>query len=352
MSSQSTPWWVDDLEGVCVQFQLDLSCMIDGELDEVAAARAISHLETCSACVAFFDDARNQVKAHRILAAPEALLASYKQLIGGSAAAEVETIELVHRLSTIFYQLGKAYVLTACDPDFRTRVFEKAVALGKAQVEGRGFVDGVLARGKGGVGGVDWQDARHLLNGRLTKIESPLEKGRRLLQETLAIDPTHEETRLYLAFLDARDGKKIRAANQYRQIFRSAVEPANRAHAAIQLGNLFAEEGEFKKAIACSRWVCASGLADEDDRFFFVRFNIGMYYADLSKQARSLAAFRTLLDRHPGRRAEIAELFMRSPLTRTVIDGLPGFAQALLATCPELFSATNSNGTSSSPMEE
>ena len=40
---------------------------------------------------------------------------------------------------------------------------------------GRGFVDGVLMTGKGQTGGLDWQRARAMLNGRLERIESPLE---------------------------------------------------------------------------------------------------------------------------------------------------------------------------------
>jgi tetratricopeptide (TPR) repeat protein len=115
------------------------------------------------------------------------------------------------------------------------------------------------------------------------------------------------------------------------------VSDENRAHAAVQLGKLHASEGETKKAIACNRWIVASGLADRDDRFFFARFNLGLYYAELRQQARSLSAFRDLLERHPGRTAEVAELFLGSPRTRAVIDRQPGFAEALLRTCPALF---------------
>ena len=334
---KGTDWWVDDLEEMCVQFQLDLSCLVDGELDEVAAAHAIAHLEECSPCRTFFEDARAQVRAHRDLSDPDALIARYQALVGGGLAADVQAGELVHRLSTVFYQLGKAYVLAGADPDFKTRIFEKAAQVASLQTRGRGFVDGVLASGRAGVGGIDWSEARHMLNGRLEKIESPLEKGRRLLEEAVAADPAHEEARLYLAWLDAHEGKKLRAANTFRQIFRTSMNDENRAHAAVQLGRLFAEEGEILKAIACNRWITMSGLADRDERFFFARFNIGKYYADLQQPARSLRAFRELLDRHPARAAEIAQIFLRLPKTRAVIDRQPGFAEALLRTCPELF---------------
>ena len=334
--SSSSQWWVDDLKDVCVQFQLDLSCLVDGELDEVAAGRAIAHLEECCSCKDFFEDTRQQVQAHRDLSNPEGLLERYASLLGAEIETQVETIELVHRLSTIFYQLGKAYVLNAVDPGFRVRVFEKAVPVDSVQAQGRGFIDGVVESGRGMTAGLDWTDARHMLNGKLEKIESALEKGRRLLDEALRADPTHEEARIYLSFLHEHEGKKLKAAKAYRQIFRTAVDEANRAFAALRLGKLYAEEGEFKQAIACNRWITISGLADDDDRFFFARFNIGMYYADLGQPERSLAAFRTLLDRHPQRTTEIADLFLQSDRTRETIDR-QGFTQALFETCPELF---------------
>ena len=62
MSSPSAEWWVDDLQDVCIQFQLDLSCLVDGELDEVAGGRAIAHLEECASCSTFFNDARSQIR--------------------------------------------------------------------------------------------------------------------------------------------------------------------------------------------------------------------------------------------------------------------------------------------------
>jgi tetratricopeptide (TPR) repeat protein len=347
MNPHGTHWWVDDLAEVCVQFQLDLSCLVDGELDEVAGAGAIAHIEDCGACRAFFEDVRQQVRAHRELADPEGLLAHYSALMGGHASGELEATGLVQRLSTIFYQLGKAYVLAGADPSFRLRVFEKAAQVSSLQTRGRGFVDGVVASGRGKLGGVDWKEARHMLNGRLERIESPLEKGRRLLEEALASDPQHEEARLYLAWLDAHEGKRIRAARSFRQIFRSSVSDENRAHAAVQLGKLLAEEGELKKAVACNRWIVASGLADRDDRFYFARFNVGMYLVDLRQSERALRAFREALDRHPARLPEIIQLFLGAPKMRALIDRQPGLAQALLDTCPELFTPPGTDGEAS-----
>ncbi len=330
-------WESDELPEICGQFQVDLSCLVDGELDEVSATRAMFHLEVCDSCNSFFQDTRDCLRMHRDVVDPERLMARVAMLTGTDFQEEAESIASVSQLATIFYKLGKAYILMAIDPDWRTRVFEKAVPVEPTQSNGRRFVDEVLEKGGGRLGGVDWQEARHWLNGRLAEIESPLEKGRRLLNEALEADPSHEEARIYLAFLHRKEGKTLKAAEQYRRVFRMAIEESNRGHAAVQLGLLHASQEDYRKAIACFRWVTASGLAERDERFFFVRFNIGMDYAFLGDGERSVAAFRDLLDRHPGRLDEVVDLFARSDRLRESIDTEPEFANHLLTTCPELF---------------
>jgi tetratricopeptide (TPR) repeat protein len=234
----STGTWNEGSSAVCESFQLDLSCLLDRELDSEAAGRAVVHMEACTACREFFEDTRSQIRIHRDLAEPDRLFARVAMLTGASnlGVDAIEGIDLVHRLATIFYQLGKAYVLASIDPGYRERVFEAAVPLESAQVRGRGFVDGVVMNGKETAGGLDWKRARSMLNGRLEKIESPLEKGRRLLEEAIAADPSHEEAQLYLAFLHAHEGRRLLAAEEYRRIFDTGLDDRNRGHAAIQLG--------------------------------------------------------------------------------------------------------------------
>jgi tetratricopeptide (TPR) repeat protein len=336
MSSELTK---DGIEDLCEHFQVDLSCLVDGELDERAAGGAMMHLEECELCRSFFDDTRLQLRLHKDSAEPDRLFARFAVLTGAELAAEAEGIDLVHRLATIFYQLGKAYVLAAIDADFRTRVFEKAVSVEPTRRHGRGFVDGVLSGGKTSAGGVDWNRARTVLNGRLERIEDPLDKGRRLLEEAIAADPSHEEARLYLAFLHAHEGKRVLASDEYRAVFDTAIDENNRGHAAIQLGRLYSAEGQHRCAAQWFRWITLSGLADRESRFWVSRFNLGMMYAHMRRRERSLAFFRELLDRHPDRAGEVAGLFARSPRLRESIDEQSGFAEALASRCPELFAS-------------
>ncbi len=331
-----TDWWMNGVADVCGNFQVDLSCLVDGELDEAASARAMAHLEACDSCCGFFEDTRLQVRLHRDMADPEPLVERYALLLGQEGTEELAADELVHRLATIFYQIGKAYVLLEIRPE-RTRVFEEAVRVESTRAHGRGFVDGVVARGMDDVGGVDWNSARGMLNGKLSKVDGALEKGLRLLGEALEVDPAHEEARLYLGFAQLHLEKPLRAQREFKRVFRTALDEANRGHAAVQMALMHAKEGEYREAIALLRWVTASGLIDLDERFFFVRFNIGMYYAHLHQKDRAIGAFRTLLDRHPESTDDVVGFFASSPKLRAVIDSQESFSEELLRTCPELF---------------
>jgi hypothetical protein len=356
--------WMNDPSSH-VDFEADLSCLLDGELDELRSARAMLHLEECSSCREFFQDLRLQVALHRDIADPTRLMARVAMQTAGTALPtsgwfdelenEAETRDLVHRLATVFYQLGKAYVLAAVDPGYRTRVFEAAVSVGASRHQGRGFIDGVVASGRAG-GEVDWDRARHMLNGRLERIEDPLEKGRRLLDEALLAEPEHEEARLYRAFLMGHEGRRLQAAGEYRSVFREAMDEANRGHAAMQLGKLFVRERSYRKALACFRWVSLSGLADRDDRFFGARFNLFKCHAMLAQEAatpalrerqreRALAAFAALHERHPAQLDTVRRLLLDSPLLRQAIDSVPGFPEALLERFPDLFGSDPSAST-------
>ena len=130
--------YIEGAPEVCVNFQVDLSCLVDGELDDGAAGRAVMHMEACDGCRGFFEDTRTQIKLHRDMTDPSRLFARIAMLTGGhshAGASAAESIDLVHRLATIFYQLGKAYVLASIDPGYRERVFEATVPLDGVSAE-------------------------------------------------------------------------------------------------------------------------------------------------------------------------------------------------------------------------
>jgi len=334
-------WWTEVTPEICLDFQADLSALVDGELDPGHGVRAIAHLEVCSGCHDFFDDIRQMARAHRDIADPDALLTRFSALTGKELFAKAEAFELSSRLATVFYQLGKAYVLAATDEHYRNEVFEPAVRVERAKTRGRGFVDGVIASGRGVETDVDWEQARHNLNGRLTKLEDPLEKGKRLLEEALAVDPELSEARLYRALVHSHEGRRMRAAEDLRHVFDTAMDEVNRGHAAMQLGKLYGAEGDHRRALVCFRWVTMSGLAELEPRFALAHHNRAICQVWLGHADRALASLRQLLDEFPELTERVAEMLAGStPKLQARMTALPGFAEGLIETCPELFSGS------------
>lgn len=353
----TSSWFINTTPDVCIEFQADLSALADGELEnqeggQDLAARAIAHLEVCAGCHDFFDDVRSMARANRQLAQPDELIARLSQVSASDFLGRAEAHKLTANLASIFYKLGKAYVLLATDQEYRNTIFEPAVQVEVEKTRGRGFVDGVVASGRDGLSDVDWTSARHLLNGRLTRLESHLERGKRLLDEALQIDPDCEEARLYRAFVLNHEGHRVRAAEEYREVFNTGIDMSNRGHAAVQLGKLFAAERDHRRALACFRWVTMVGLADVEPRFYFARYNAAICYLHLGDVERSLGTLRQLLDHHPEQVATVAQAMGNSSLQlQELMASAPGFAEGLLERCPELFEDITPNASLDSATE-
>jgi tetratricopeptide (TPR) repeat protein len=216
------------------------------------------------------------------------------------------------------------------------------VVVDAARAQGRGFIDGVASKqrgGAGGLGGLDWRNKRHLLNGALERIEAPLEKARRLLNECLDVESDYDPAHLYLAVIDRHEGKVLKAAKRLERVFNEAVDETCRGHAAGQLAKLYVAEEEYREALKYLRWGLQSGLVEQDSRFFFFRFNAALCFAHLRQPERSIGALRDALDHHPERAPELARALAGSPVLRACIDSQAGFPEALLQRCPELFAA-------------
>jgi len=339
--------WGEGLSEQQLALQADLSCLVDGELDEPAAARAMVALEESPECREFFDDLRRFARLHRDMSDPERFEARLVMLGSREVARAAEEVDLAHRLATIFYQLGKAYTLAALDRDgFAERVFDAAVPVAEAKTRGRGFVDGVVSSGRteGDAGptdgGVDWASARHLLNGRLERIDSPLEKGRRLLEQAVDVDPSHEEARIYLAYIFSSEGKSLRAADLYRDVFDTGIDVANRGHAAMQLGRMHHREGDMRGALRFWRWMSMSGLDRIDGRFSVVHFNIGLAQLQEGREEVALSSFRRLVDGCLAAEtplSDVASLFLENDEARRLLESSEGFVPRLARTIPEVF---------------
>ncbi|MEZ6019838.1 MAG: hypothetical protein R3F17_06960 [Planctomycetota bacterium] len=323
--------------------QFELSCMADGEQSEAAAAQALLKIENDAECRAFFEDIQRCARLHRDVMDPERISARIAMLAGDGE--DPAALGLNRRLAAIFYQLGKAYVLSAVDPDrFREQVFQDAVPIRSTKNSGRGFVDGVLSGGRSGIDGDRWAEARHLFNGRLERIQDPIEKGVRLLEQALDVEPDHEEARIYLAYVHGTQGRHLQAERLYREVFDTAMVPENRGHAAMQLGQLFTSEKDHRQASVYYRWVTLSGLAEQEPRFWPAYFNMAIGQLGLGRTEASLYWFRKLLDQQAGCAPKVAAWCMDSPTFRDQFDRNPDFVALFERRCPELFTMGSSQG--------
>ena len=112
--------------------------------------------------------------------------------------------------------------------------------------------------------GIDWQHARHMLNGRLEQNADPVEKGR--LSVRRSIDPSREEARIYLAY--AHDGRDTPsgAANLFREVPDTAIAEAGPRAAVIQSA-LVLRRGGLLHRDGLLPLFPAAGRPAEDSRF-------------------------------------------------------------------------------------
>ncbi|HET6201262.1 MAG TPA: tetratricopeptide repeat protein [Planctomycetota bacterium] len=322
----------------CLPFQLDLSCLVDRELeDDRAVRRALVHLEVCGRCRRFFDAIRGQVLLHRELADRTHLLGKIQEIDGSGVFAQGLPGENLRRLAAVFYRLGKAYLLLAVDRRYMVEVFEEPVPPAAFKASGYRWVSRVCRRSAGE--GADWVEARSLLNGKLDSVADNLEKARALLGEALIVKPNFAEARLYFGFWRQSTGDLAGAEGEYRRVFRTARRLENRTHAAVQLGQVWHERRQFRRAAGAYRWAIAKGAARRDSRFFFVHYNLGLVLARLGRYEACVEAFRTLAQRYPESAAKVRSYLEAAPHFRSLLVEKPEFRARLVRACGAVFAA-------------
>jgi tetratricopeptide (TPR) repeat protein len=330
------PERTDDL---CIPFQVDLSCMVDRELEDGGAVRrAVVHLEVCARCRRFFEAIEGQVRLHRELADPDRLLGGIAAAGGADLFARFALRESLRRLAAVLYRLGKAYLLLAVDRNYLLEVFEEPVTPTDFKSEGYRWVSLQVEREIFGRR-ESWTRAKHLLNGKLDSVPDNLAKARALLEESLVVRPNFAEPRLYLGFHRQVSGDLDGAEIEYRRVFRTARKLANRVHAAVQLGMVHHDRGDYRRAVACYRWVRASGVLERDDRFFFVYYNLGLVYARLGNLEAAVEAFRALRREHPDRLERVRSYLEKAQEFRDLLAERPEFRRRLEGVCGEIFAA-------------
>ena len=118
----------------CLQIQVDLSAMLDGELDAPSVRRVMVHSDVCQQCRSFLEGIRQQARLHR--ASSEAMAAS-ASADGPASRLRRQLMENRQKLARILYELGRGFVLMGLSPDFTKEVGKEPVPVPDMAMRGR-----------------------------------------------------------------------------------------------------------------------------------------------------------------------------------------------------------------------
>jgi tetratricopeptide (TPR) repeat protein len=321
----------------CLQIQVDLSAMLDGELDAPSVRRVMVHSDVCPSCRAFLDGIRSQVGMHRRLAA---VMVSCEPAEVSAGAGRLRDKLTGHRrqLSKILYELGRCHVLMGLSPDFSREVAKEPVPVPDMAMRGRNLLDEVARSGEGG-GEPEWVTARDLFDGQLRSPEDNLSKGQRLLSECLGLDPSAHEARIYLGLVHYVRGQRLLSRKQFATVLAESQDRVIRGYALLNLGNLHLDEGDCDGAVDLLLQLMQSGVVGDQPRMTPTAFfNLGLAYGMKGQFQDCLHWFGRLHEETPHRRAWVArELGRRShflhlirsnPEARAVAERFPGWFPA------------------------
>ncbi len=320
----------------CLQIQVDLSAMLDGELEAAGVRRVMVHSDVCDSCRQFLEGIRAQVRLHRKLAAVQA-----DTVAGGPVAGEpptvVEQLRLQltanrTKLSRLLYELGRGFVLMGLSADFSREVAREPVPVPDMAMRARNLLDEV-SRGHTGAVGPEWVAARDLFDGQLRTPDENLAKGQRLLAECLALEPECHEARIYLGLVHYVRGQRSAARRQFSEVLAHSEDRRIRGFALLNLGNIHLDEGDATGAVNLLLQLVNSGVIPEQPSLSTAYFNLGLAFglngqfgeclAWFQRMAKELPHKRSWMARELGRRSHFVHLIRNHPDAKVVSEAFP-----------------------------
>lgn len=330
----------------CMQIQVDLSAMLDGELDAPSVRRVMVHSDACPSCRGFLEGIRSQVRLHRELREIEATPADDSlqptQTASHEAASE-RAVQLRHaltinreKLSKILYELGRCFVLMGLSPDFSREVSKEPVPMPDMAMRGRNLLDEVAGSDDGTAPA--WVAAKDLFDGKWCSPNECLGKGQRLLTECLGLDPKSHESRIYLGLVHHVRGQRALAKKQFLLVLAGTQDRVMRGYALLNLGNLHLDEGDCDGATALLHEVVESGAVDHQPRLGMAYFNLGLAYGLKGDFDECLRWFQRLHDELPHRRGMVAKELRRRSQFLHIVRSHPGIQGRFAEELPVWFS--------------
>lgn len=332
----------------CDRFAADISALVDGELEPKAKTRLVSHMGDCDPCRDTFDGFRRLSRMGRL--ATEDLDAAVvdaidpRKLFSGVTRCLVDDKTL--ELSKLFYELGKAFALSA---NARLSERERQSVLGAArpidlrsgESKARRLVReaseletlGEHRRPSGSL----FRRSRRLFERRAS--DGALVRARDFLQEALALDAERDEARLWLGFVFALGGRVDRARIEFRRVYVDGHSVAFRLMGLQSLGKLHSESGDYRRAAECFREVVADEAACSVPGLFPSFLNLAVNCAKAGLHDESVSHFAALTERFPARLAQIRDLIARKNNFQQLLRSDTQLSADLMRRVPALFAA-------------
>jgi tetratricopeptide (TPR) repeat protein len=316
-----------------MQIQVDLSAMLDGELDAPSVRRVLVHSDVCSHCRGFLDGIRQQARLHRTV----------HEVENGSPIGRLrqQLTENRQKLARILYELGRGFVLMGLSPDFSREVGREPVPVPDMAQRGRNFLDEVTrwADGNGQSTG-EWVAAQELFDHGLRNVAENLAKGQRLLSECLALDPNSHEARIYLGLVHHVRGQRSLARKQFAQVIAATEDRVMRGFALLNLGNVHLDEGDCEGAIHLLMQLVESGVVQQQPRFGMAYFNLALAFGLLGRFDESHRWFERLHAELPHKRGIIARELSRRRQFVHLLRSHPEIEDRLAMSFPAWFPLT------------
>lgn len=337
----------------CVEFELSIHEFVDGELPQPDSKSLLVHLELCENCRTSIESLRQQIRVHRDSVDFEKIVsgfdkdAFFKTLSGTLLSSNVE------RMATLLYELGKAYFVSGNDSKLVTFLQRKAVSIARASAEGRRLAKETadLAVRAGGAPRKTAQSLRRtqqMFRGRETARKgarigassgrTSLDNARRFLEECLILSPAHAAARLYLGVYFHRVDRPDEAIAEYRRILDLPnLEPTMRVMTLQALGNAFAYQKDYPRAIEYFEEIRRTGIVEKDPKFFTILVSLAMFHAKVGQLEQSTAAFGELVTRFPSKVAEARATLEKAEVFCSLLRSHASFRNDLVRRYPVLF---------------
>jgi hypothetical protein len=318
---------LDDLP--CLQIQVDLSAMVDGELDPAGVRRVLVHADFCASCRAFLDGVRAQVRVHRAVAAAPVRRHVEPTVVAG---LRDQLTTDCRKLSRVLYELGRGFVLMGLSPEFSREVAKEPVPVPDMAQKGRNLLDEVARRPAGG-GEQSWIAAKDLFDATIRSAADNLAQGDRLLRECLALDEGCHEARIYLGLGHHVAGRRHDARREFQHVLVHARDRRIRGFALLNLGNLMLDEGDADGAVDLLLQLVDSGAIAEQPQLGTAYFNLGLAHGFAGRFRESASWFRRMADEMPHKqswmRRELAQrhdfvaMLRGQPEAKVVAEAFP-----------------------------